>query len=224
MLQFHGCGGVRASQGEWATLFRDAGWAAVVVDSLTGRDLDARTVCSGRALLGAERAGDVWAALDDLAGLPFVDPERLVLAGWSHGAWAIMDLLAMDPPRELPPSLREAPATGLGGVRGLVLFYPYCGWGARAAVWRPRIPALFVLAGADSVASPGPCLDVAGALTDAGHAVTVQLYDGVDHAFDQPDLDAAGRLVYRPRITADARERVVDFLGGVAARGSGRGL
>ncbi len=43
--------------------------------------------------------------MDDARRMPFVDPARLVLIGASHGGWAIMDLLAIDPPKRLPYNL-----------------------------------------------------------------------------------------------------------------------
>jgi dienelactone hydrolase len=216
VLLFHGCGGVRIAMSQWAELFRDAGYAAIVVDSMKGRGLESQDVCSGRALLGSERAGDVIASLADAKQLPFVDPEQIVLAGWSHGGWSIMDLMAMDPPKELPHNLASLPDGGLEGIAGIVVIYPYCGFGARASAWPRSVPAFFVLAGADSVANPAPCLAVADTLSSRGHAVQVKVYDGIDHAFDQPDLPSGSHLVYEPNQTVDARQQVMAFLGKIA--------
>jgi len=216
VLLFHGCGGVRLSMSEWATAFREAGFAAIVVDSMKGRGLVERDVCSGRALLGSERAGDVLVSIADARRLPFVDPERIVLAGWSHGGWSIMDLMAMDPPHELPHNLASLPEGGLDGVMGIVLVYPYCGFGARAKGWPRAVPTLFILAGSDSVANPAPCLEVAQELDAAGHDVRVKVYPGIDHAFDQHDLPPESHLVYQPEQTRDAREQVLAFLSTLA--------
>jgi dienelactone hydrolase len=211
-LLFHGCGGVNRNMSDWARLFRDAGWASIVVDSFAGRGLDEETVCGGRALLGAERAGDVWVSLADARRLPFVDPKRIVLAGWSHGGWAIMDLLAMRAAGELPHNLSAAPDGGLEGIAGLMLVYPYCGIPARASVWRPSLPSLFLLAGADSVADPAPCGEVAEQLEARGDPVELVVFGGVDHAFDHPDLPAGSRLVYDPDTTRAAMQRARAFL------------
>lgn len=216
VLLFHGCGGVRVSMSQWAESFREAGYAAIVVDSMKGRGLVERDVCSGRALLGSERAGDVLASLSDARRLPFVDPERIVLAGWSHGGWSIMDLMVMDPPHELPYNLTSLPEGGLDGVMGIVVVYPYCGFGTRATGWRWPAPTFFVLAGEDSVANPAPCLEVVEALGASGHEVQVKVYPGIDHAFDQPDLPAESHLVYEPEETLDARQQVLAFLGTLA--------
>jgi dienelactone hydrolase len=209
-VQFHGCGGVFENQREWASAFRDAGWVAVVVDSNTPRGLDAHEVCGGRALLGAERAGDVWVSLADVKRLPFVDPERVILAGWSHGAWSIMDLLAMTAGDELPHNLVGPPVGGMAGVAGLIFIYPYCGAPARAAPWSLDAPSLFVIAGADSVAPPEDCLDLADELTDVGHDVSVRTLAGVDHAFDE-DHGPDDYLPFDPEATAQAHAYALEF-------------
>jgi dienelactone hydrolase len=210
IVQFHGCGGVFENQREWARSFRDAGWLAVVVDSHTPRGLLWRDVCRGRALLGGERAGDVAVAMADVRALPNVDPERIVLAGWSHGSWSIMDLLAMDPPNELPHNLLRMPEGGLGGLAGLVFVYPYCGFGTRADVWARSVPSLFLMAGADEVAPPEQCSQVAQELRYAGHDVTLETFEGATHAFDE--AHASGDLVYDPALTRRAIGRAITFL------------
>ena len=96
-----------------------------------------RLVCAGQIFMGSERAGDVLVSIDDARRMRFVDPDSLVLIGSSHGGWAIMDLLALDPPRRLPFNLATlpagAPADPLAGVVGAILLYPYCGQANRAA-------------------------------------------------------------------------------------------
>ena len=58
--------------------------------------------------MGSERAGDVLVSIDDARRMPFVDPERLVLIGSSHGGWAIMELLAFEAAERLPFNLARA--------------------------------------------------------------------------------------------------------------------
>lgn len=211
-LLFHGCGGVRLNMPDWAELFREVGWASVIIDSFAGRGLDWSTVCRGRALLGAERAGDVLVSLADAKRLPFVDPNRILLAGWSHGAWSIMDMLALDAQHELPHNLEAPPVGGLDGIAGLMLVYPYCGIPARASVWRPSLASLFLLGGADSIADPEPCQELASALEARGDAVEVVVFEGVDHGFDVRNLPEGSHLVYDPQTTEAARQHVGAFL------------
>ena len=121
-LLFSGCDGPRDNVLRWAERLNREGWAAVVVDSHGPRGLLDhevwRLVCAGQVLLGSERAGDVLIAIDDVRRMPFADPGRIALVGASHGGWAIMDLLAMDPPERLPYNLGAAPGGRAGRSAG----------------------------------------------------------------------------------------------------------
>ena len=48
-----------------------------------------------------------------------------------------------------------------------------------------------------------------------GHRVTLQVYPGIDHAFDHRTLPASSRLRYEADATADSVKRVHAFLGAV---------
>jgi dienelactone hydrolase len=211
-LLFHGCGGIRSFTHDWAARLRDQGFLSVIVDSYAGRDLAWEDVCSGRALLGAERAGDVLVSLDDVRRRPDVDPERIVLMGWSHGSWTVMELMALDPPQNLPWNLSRAPADGLAGVSATVLFYPYCGVAAHSpGDWSSDARTLMLLAEHDSLAAPEDCRAVADALREQGRAVDVHTYDA-RHGFDAPDYSTGPNDHYDAEATADARARVAAFL------------
>ena len=112
-LLLSGCDGPKDNLDRWAAMLRSIGWASIVVDSHGPRGFSdyeiGACVCSGQLLMGSERAGDLLVAIDDARRMRFVDPDRIVLVGSSHGGWAIMDLLALDPPRRLPTNLARAP-------------------------------------------------------------------------------------------------------------------
>src|SRR5262249_42616725 len=67
VVRLQGCGGVRRKARWWAEAFRDQGYVALVVDSLSGRGLstweDRRKICLGLDLWGSTRAGDLLASL-----------------------------------------------------------------------------------------------------------------------------------------------------------------
>jgi dienelactone hydrolase len=217
VIQFHGCGGIHAADRAWAKFFVEQGYVAVIVDSLGPRHLggDWLSVCKGRRLWGRERAGDVLVALDQVRQLPYVDAHRLVLAGWSHGGWSIMDLMALDPPRALPTNLTAAPPAGLDGVAGVLLIYPYLGF-ASLAHRDPialRVPMLMLLSGRDTIVPTEAALDVAARLQRDGHDVSTHVYERCDHCWDQTDMPPSSKLAYVPDVTADARARVAAFLG-----------
>lgn len=220
VIQFHGCGGLKESQRVWARMFRDAKFVSVLVDSNRPRELSAFRVCKGLALHGGERAGDVLVTLAHVRELEFVDPSRIVLAGWSHGAWSITDLLAMRATGELPTNLVRAPPGDLDGVAALLLVYPYCGFGTRSAPWHARTPIQWVFAEVDRVADVEDCLDHVQTLRDAGHPLRIETLDGVDHAFDELEHVPGSSLVYDAVATERAHRVSLDFLAAVV-RGKG---
>jgi dienelactone hydrolase len=208
-ILFHGCGGLRDSLREWARELRDAGLLVVATNSFAGRKLHWKDVCQGRTLLGSERAGDVWVSLARVRARDDVDPERILLLGWSHGAWSLMELFALEP-GELPPNLDAPPAADYRDVAGLVLFYPYCGLAARARrSWPPGAPpTLMLLAGQDTIVSAEAC----GAWADGRPGVETHVYPGVDHGFDQRVVEPEWPSTYEERAALDARRRVLAFV------------
>jgi dienelactone hydrolase len=212
-ILFHGCAGLRDHNRAWGRFLAEHGVLAVAADSFAGRGLAWRTVCAGRALLGPERAGDVAVTLDDVRRMPDVDPERIVLFGWSHGAWAVMDLLAMDPPSSRPTNLASLPDDPLHGVVGSVLFFPWCSFGARApGHWAARFPVLLLLAERDTVVSTPDCLETAATLRARGVPIETEVLPGVDHGFDAFDTRGDFPSHYDEAATTHARERVLAFL------------
>lgn len=214
VLIFPGCGGVRDHHTTWAQLAASEGFIGIVVDSNTPRGIDRgramREICSGARFWGRERAGDVVAMLAWVATLPDADPNRVVLMGQSHGAWAVMDLMAMTFPLERPTGLRRPlPENIRQQVDGAVLFYPYCGAFSMSDEdgWALSPPSLMILAGEDDVVSTLACQEVAGDLQSAGLPLDVVLLKEAGHAFDEPDLP-----VYRSDLTRQSEDRVRTFL------------
>lgn len=196
VVVLHGCAGVRSKDTRWAERLRDQGYVALVVDSLTGRGLTTleqrRGVCTGWTLWGGTRAVDVRASLAYLRTLPYVDGTRLGVIGFSHGAWAALDLLAL------------ASDDDVRGLRAVVGFYPYCGMASRAhwLGWRVNVPTLLLLAEADRTVSSAECVSVAERARAEGRPVALTVYPNVGHSFD-----------WRPSPARDdARRRVDAFL------------
>lgn len=216
-LILHGCGGKTPFLEAYAEVAVAAGWAAVVVDSLKPRgmsSLDAKLlVCTGAALRGPTRAADVFAMLAWLETQAWADPERVFLAGWSHGGWTIMDSYAMGDDVARLTRLADAdPARLRQRVRGALLVYPYAGypslttrrgWGDGWAGWGAP-PVWAVLARKDAVVGwklPARALD---RLAGDGLRVDRLMFDDATHAFDD-DKANDPRARYRPDLFAEVR-------------------
>jgi dienelactone hydrolase len=190
-----GCLGVRSKDGRWAERLREHGYVALVTDSFTGRGLTTleqrRDVCRGLALWGGTRAGDVRASLAYLRTVPDVDATRLGVIGFSHGAWAALDFLAV------------AGDEDVRGLRAVVGFYPYCGVASRARWfgWRVDVPTLLLLAADDRMVSSDQCRGLAERAAADGQRVAFTVYPEVGHGFDWRTSDAS----------EDAARRVAAF-------------
>ena len=91
VLLFHGCGGLRQVQEDYAAAFLEAGYGVVIVGSNAARDIgrfgSMSQVCAALRLWGQERAADIHAAIEIARAEPGIDDDRLAIIGWSHGGW-----------------------------------------------------------------------------------------------------------------------------------------
>jgi predicted alpha/beta-fold hydrolase len=85
----HGSAGYSANVDVWSRELNELGISTFVLDGMTGRGLV--EVNSNQALLGRLNfILDIYRALDVLAKHPRVDPERIVLMGFSRGGQAAL--------------------------------------------------------------------------------------------------------------------------------------
>jgi dienelactone hydrolase len=219
-LILHGCGGKTPFLETYAQAAVEAGWAAIVVDSFAPRGVSLLraklTVCTGTTLHGLRRSGDIFAMLTWLEGQAWADPERVFLAGWSHGGWSIMDGYAIGSGAARATGITDAdPAKLRARVKGALLVYPYAyypslttrqGWGDGAP------PVFSVLAGRDQVVgwkSPQKALE---RLKRDGLSVDTVFHPDATHAFDD-DRANDPRARYRPDLLAQTQAYLTQALG-----------
>ena len=209
-VQLHGCGGIQPMQFAYAGAARDAGIAVVVLDSLGPRGLgriEAQlTVCSGLRLRGTERAADFLAVLDWLQTQRWADADRVAGAGWSHGAWSIMEALVAPP---------EGPRAPISRLRGAILVYPYAGPPARnrRLGWGENRPKVYAcLAGRDAVVGMRAPDRALRRLAEDGLQVRRLTLSDATHCFDDENASDP-RTRYRPDLAAEARAFYVAALG-----------
>lgn len=219
-ILFHGCGGLRAVQGNYAEDLLEAGYAVLIVDSHgargIGRFAAMTQVCAALRLRGQERAADVRAAIELARGEDGIDGERLALIGWSHGGWTLLEALTYAGEGRLPPSIEgtQQPVDALPGVRSAILVYPYCGFPARARGDRlpEGVDVHAILAGRDMIAPIADCRRAVERAADSGRAVDYVVWDDVTHAFDEPNQPPDPRMEYDAQSAARARAHVTDIL------------
>ena len=116
---------------------------------------------------------DAEGALTYLRGRADVASNPIFLQGWSNGGSTTLNVM-----------IRQGAS---GGFRAALAFYPGCG---REALLdntiRSQLPLLMFLGDSDEEVSPAICQHVAQRSTEAGTNVTVMLYSGATHDFDDP--------------------------------------
>ena len=89
VVLMHGSGGVGANIAPWTRTFNAMGISTFVIDGFTGRGITATS--TNQALLGRLNfILDIYHSLDVLAKHPRVDPDRIVLMGFSRGGQAAL--------------------------------------------------------------------------------------------------------------------------------------
>ena len=213
VLMFHGCGGIRPHLQRYGEAAAAAGCRAFLVDSYAprgwGYGYGISFVCTGLRFWGRERAGDVLAALHGVGARPDVDASRLLLAGWSHGGWSIMDLMTMPLQQPGEAAVADPDPRLLDGVRALFLAYPYGGYGAlsRRRGWLRR-PAVFgIIAGRDHVTRRPD----AERLYRVAEDCELELWRiaGASHSFDEPT--SVPPMRYDPALLAESVGRFRAF-------------
>lgn len=216
-LQLHGCAGCQPFQNSYAEAAVKAGVAVVIVDSLRPRSMSrldgSLLVCTGTALRGAQRAGDLYAMLDWLKRQPWADAGRVMAAGWSHGGWTIMDAFAQGSGAARMTGLVDADPALLKAVKGTFLVYPYASFPSLTSArgWSAKPKVFAVLGGRDQVVGTAGPMKALNRLKADGLSVDVLTFPDATHAFDDDDANDP-RTRYRPDLRATAEGYYVQAL------------
>ncbi len=192
IVLFHGCGGLRPHVHLYAQAAALTGVRAYVVDSFAPRGWDRNfavsLICTGMVMQGYERSGDVLSVLWGLKQSGKVDMNNIVLAGFSHGGWSIMDLMTQKLEKPGEAKLADPDASLVEAVKGLFLVYPYINFPARSNT-RPwvRHPKTFVVMAEKDHLTPLKHAQKIFRNVQAGGAPVETLSVPASHAFDEED-------------------------------------
>lgn len=197
----------------WADYFVSLGYACILVDSYTGRKFMKR-----------ERSGDVLTAIAEVRKLPFVNPDQLAIMGHSLGGWAIMTLLSSDLNKKPPPDCNVSYVQAMGGVKGVILLYPYCAaLESGGEHWSNSVKTLVLMGGKDRLTKV--CLRTISSLNKKNKPVIFHVYPSAYHSYDESPKDYKKISEWfenakppDPEATADSRKRIKLFLSEVFSR------
>ncbi len=202
IVLFHGCGGLRPHVHLYARAAAATGVRAYVIDSFAPRGWDRNfamsLICTGVVMQGYERSGDVLAALWGLKQSGRVLMDRVMLAGFSHGGWSIMDLMTQRLTRPGEARLADPDPALLENLRGLFLVYPYINFPARTNIrpWVHQPETFAVLAEKDHLTPFAHSQKIFKRLQTSGGSVETLALPAT-HAFDEEDFKR-GVMAYSP--------------------------
>ena len=194
----------------WGELWASQGYVAVLVDGFGPRGYPAgfrrHSYDSRPAELNevTVRPLDAYGAFAYLQTRSDVDPARIALQGWSNGGSATLATMAATPADGV------APPDGKGFVAALA-FYPACGLkGQFESGYKPYAPVRVLMGLADEEVSPKRCRALVEASREQGGDITIRLYPGATHSFDDPSAKRQ-EVEANAAATQDAVQRAVGF-------------
>lgn len=197
----HGSGGVGPGVDAWARVFNEAGVAAFILDSFSGRRI-VSTVENQDQLHSLAMLVDAYRALDVLAAHPRIRADRIAVMGFSKGAVASVF------------SATERFRTAYGSTNRFAAhigMYTPCNTRLNGDTQVSPMPIRLYHGIADDYVSIVPCRDYVTELKAAGADVTMTEYAGAQHSFDNP---ASPPLVDVPKAQSTRNCRLKEGLGG----------
>lgn len=210
VIALHGCSGLYNNRGRfddrytsYAQRWNAAGWHVVAPDSFSSRGQG--SICTQtaaeRTIKVAHRRDDVLRAATWLMERDDVDPQRIAVVGWSHGAMTALEIVDRSVWRSQPPA-------------AIVAYYPGCGGWKRRMLVHPSAPLLMLLGEADDWTPAAPCKELAERFqSDHPGVVTVHIYADGHHGFD-----SRFPVRFRPEIPVGVGKRGVHVGGNAIAR------
>lgn len=220
------CGGVKPETFDWAKRALDAGFVAIVVDTLGPRGVKINCF-PPLPVLPSRLALDAFDALAHLRKFPFVDPDRIGVIGFSQGAGIAVVVSGSGAGAGGKPFVSTPPAKGFAAA---VAFYPVCGWPDRNIRYVPTkiaTPLLVLMGGADNETPPENCTTLLDEQKAAGAPVEWDIYKGATHCWDCSSLhnfrkkDWRGESIeyrYDSDLTKTTAQRAFEFM--AKARGN----
>ena len=194
----------------WGEVWAEAGYIAILVDGFGPRgypkgfprfSYDRRPPEVNEVTI---RPLDAYGALAYLRSRPDVIPDRIGLMGWSNGGSATLGAMSVAAPGIKAPT----PKTGF---RAALAFYPACGLRGRFDDgYRPYAPVRVFHGTDDEEVSPRLCSALVEKSRALGGDITIRVYDGATHSFDDPGRKRQ-RLAANAAAIEDAVERALRF-------------
>ena len=176
VILIHGSGGIGAGPDMWAHILNEAGIAAFILDSFSGRGIIS-TVEDQDQLNSLSMAVDAYRALDVLAAHPRIRPDRIAVWGFSKGAVPAVY------------SAVERFRTSFGTPNRFaahVGFYTPCNIAYDKDAAMGGVPIRLYHGSSDDYVNPAACRALVSRLKPAGVDIALTEYADSQHGFDSP--------------------------------------
>jgi dienelactone hydrolase len=204
IVLMHNCSGINEPLLSQAWKIHQWGYVVLVMDSFGPRNIT--ETCSGKSSIAmADRAMDAHSGKAYLAGLPFVDPKKVAIIGWSYGATTTINALN--------PKLVDAlPLADRRSFRAAAAYYPNC----NITLDKLQAPLLILIGEKDDWTSADLCRQKLPPPGKGSGEVILKIYPGAYHSFDRAGLRAGHYfghyLAHDAQAEADASQQLHDFL------------
>ncbi len=184
------------------------GYVTLAIDSWTSRQAQAGCFLNGQEPPGVDRVADAYGGLFHLAGLPFVQRDRVGLLGFATGGVFVLTLAE---PQTQSSVVNDQ---SLGFKAGIVYYAPCA---ALELIQKPAFPLLILAGWDDQRTGVQTCEKVARPASADANPVEVHVYPDVKHGFADPHWGEAGEILgfpaaYNPKASEDALARTREFL------------
>ena len=168
LVSLHGCAGRSPKEREDASSARFValGYAVLIVDSFGPRGISEG--CTGSAP-SADRIMDAYGGLHYLAGLPFIDPDRIAVIGYSQGAIAALAAVGRDGIQTLFER----------HFRAAIAYYPLCD----PSPFAVAAATLILIGDLDDWTPARRCREMMAKRTGEGAPLRLVVYPGAYHSF-----------------------------------------
>jgi dienelactone hydrolase len=194
IILLHGSIGFDQHYDDWAARLASWGYVALLLDGFGPRGP------SSLSNPPSTLAQDICYAKSYLTELPFVDPERIGVIGWSQRGSSALATLCV----RFPSLQKEHP------FRAVITFYPYC----FRALADLDFPLLILIGELDDRVPVSLCMErMPHKRTE--NEVILKVYPRAYHGFDIEGIDTGyldRRYRYNPTAAADSMIQVKDFL------------
>ncbi len=170
IVLLHGSSGPTTNRGysDWIGRLRRWGFVSLLVDSFGPRGKS--SICGpgrGHIISPWRRAKDAHGAKLYLAGLPFVDPNRIAVMGWSHGGMTTLEAVQINEPSSSP-------------FQAAIAYYPRCN-----PLYIVNTP-LLVLIGEKDDWTPANLCELYIIPEEGKPEIILKVYPDAYHGFDSP--------------------------------------